>query len=56
MGVPSLNLTPGRSLIVTVFPPSVTAGMSAANWGKIFRFSSISYSFSHIWAKMMRPT
>jgi hypothetical protein len=42
MGVPSLNFTPGRSLIVTVLPPSATVGMSAASWGKILRFSSIS--------------
>ena len=42
IGVPSLNFTPGRSLIVTVLPPSENAGSSAASCGKIFRFSSIS--------------
>ena len=56
IGVPSLNFTPGRSLMVTVLPPSVKVGKSAASWGTIFRFSSMSKSFSHIWAKMMRPT
>ena len=41
-GVPSLNLTFGRSLMVTVLPPSLTAGRSAASWGWIRRPSSIS--------------
>ncbi len=31
IGVPSLNFTPGRSLMVTVLPPSLSAGMSAAS-------------------------
>ena len=42
IGVPSLNLTPGRSLIVTVLPPSEKAGSSAASCGKILRPSSMS--------------
>ena len=42
IGVPSLNFTPGRSLMVTVRPPSVIAGMSAASCGEIRRLSSIS--------------
>ena len=42
MGVPSLNFTPERSLMVTVLPPSEKAGSSAASCGKIFRFSSSS--------------
>ena len=41
-GVPSLNFTPDRSLMVTVRPPSLTDGMPAASWGKILRFSSMS--------------
>ena len=42
IGVPSLNFTPGRSLMVTVLPPSPIVGMSAASCGKMRRFSSIS--------------
>ena len=41
-GVPSLNFTPDRSLIVTVFPASDTWGMSAASMGWMRRPSSIS--------------
>ena len=41
-GVPSLNLTPDRSLMVTVLPPSVNRGSSAASCGETVRFSSIS--------------
>ena len=55
-GVPSLNFTLGRSLMVTVLPASLTAGRAAASCGKMLRLSSISYSFSQICAKMMRPT
>ena len=56
MAVPSLNFTPGRSLMVTVLPPSLTAGRAAASCGWMRSPSSISYSFSHIWEKMIRPT
>ncbi len=42
--------------MVTVLPPSLTAGISAASCGWILRFSSISYSFSQMCEKMMRPT
>ena len=42
MIVPSLNLTLGRSLMVTVRPPSVIWGMSAASWGWMRSPSSIS--------------
>ena len=42
IGVPSLNFTPRRSLIVTVLPPSDTVGISAASWGWMLSCSSIS--------------
>ena len=42
IGVPSLNFTPLRSLMVTVLPPSEIAGSAAASWGERRRFSSIS--------------
>ena len=42
IGVPSLNLTPERSLMITVRPPSEYAGIPAASCGWILRFSSIS--------------
>jgi len=42
IGVPSLNFTPGRSLMVTVRPPSEIAGIAAASCGWIRRPSSIS--------------
>ena len=42
MGVPSLNFTPGRSLMVTVLPPSVNRGSSAASCGWIVKVSSMS--------------
>jgi hypothetical protein len=32
-GVPSLNFTPDLSLMVTVLPPSLTAGRAAASCG-----------------------
>ena len=41
-GVPSLNFTFGRSLMVTVLPPSLTAGMPAASCGRMRSCSSIS--------------
>ena len=41
-GVPSLNFTLGRSLMVTVLPASLTIGKAAASCGKILRLSSIS--------------
>jgi len=42
MAVPSLNLTPLRSLMVTVLPASEIVGSAAASWGEMRRFSSIS--------------
>ena len=34
IGVPSLNFTPSRSLMVTVLPPSLTAGMRGGELGQ----------------------
>ena len=42
IGVPSLNFTPARSLMVTVRPPSVMAGSAAASCGAMRSPSSIS--------------
>ncbi len=42
IGVPSLNFTPERSLMVTVRPPSLIAGIAAASCGWIRSLSSIS--------------
>ena len=42
IGVPSLNFTPLRSLMVTVLPPSEIVGMPAASCGTMRRCSSSS--------------
>src|ERR1044072_666402 len=54
-GSPSWNLTPPRSLIVTVFPSS-DVSCESASCGTMLSFASMSNSLSHIAASTMRPT
>ena len=55
MASPSWNLTPGRSLMVTVLPSSVVS-CERASCGTMLMFSSMSNSLSHSEANTMRPT
>ena len=55
MRSPSWNLTPGRSLMVTVLPSSEVS-CESASCGTMLMFSSMSNSLSHSEAKTMRPT
>ncbi len=55
MTSPSWNLTPGRSLIVTVLPSSEVS-LDSASCGTMLSLSSMSNSLSHSDANTMRPT
>ena len=52
---PSWNLTPGRSLMVTVLPSSEVS-LDSASCGTMLSLSSMSNSLSHSDANTMRPT